>query len=134
MAKLSSAVAGASLSQYPPAGYHTFEIKKVEFKDFDSGSGGFEFKLSVIGSDDVPEAVGRTFFITLVTRKKDGDLNAIGAADVKRIVAAAESKEASEDEDYDTDNLVGKQFAAKLSVKTNEDGQENPRLSQHAAV
>lgn len=133
MAKLGGLVASASTSQFPPVGQHTFEIKTVTYKDYESGAAGFEFKLSVVASDDVAEAVGRTMFYNCVTQKKDGELNEVGAGDLKKIVAAAVSKEASEDPDFDTDELNGLTFSAKLSV-TEKDGQENARLSRHAAA
>ena len=133
MAKLGGSVASASLSNFPPVGQHTFEIKAVDYKEYESGAAGFEFKLFVVASDENDAAIGRTFFFNCVTQKKDGELNSIGAGDVKKIVAAAVSKEASEDSDFDTDDLIGTTFNAKLTVIEKE-GQENARLSRHSAA
>lgn len=133
MAKLGAAVAEASVSQYPPAGDYTFEIVEFNAKTYDSGAGGFEGKFKITEAEDKPEIVGRSLFLNIIVTKKDGDLSPIGAADVKKIVAAVHGKEASEDPEFDTDDLIGTFFAAKLSV-TEKDGQENARLSKHAAV
>jgi hypothetical protein len=133
MAKLGAAVAEASVSQFPPPGDHVFEIKELAEKTYESGAAGFEGKFLVVESEDKPEAVGRTIYLNIITTKKDGELSGIGAADLKKIVAAVHGKEASEDPEFDTDDLIGQRFAAKLSV-TEKDGQENARLSKHAHV
>lgn len=133
MGKLGQAVAEASVSQFPPAGDHVFEIKKLEEKTYESGAAGYEGEFLITESEDKPEAVGRTLYLNIIVTKKDGDLSGIGAADLKKIVAAVFGKEASEDPEFDTDDLIGKFFAATLSVKE-KDGQENARLSKHANV
>ncbi len=134
MPKLGSAVAAASMSQYPPTGFHTYEIKEVEYKvSEETGSEGYQFKFAVIASDEDPSAVKRTFFKYINVIKGDGKLNEMGAGEIRKIVAAAVSAEASADPDYEVDDLVGKTFAAKLSVKE-KDGQEEVRLSRHTAA
>ncbi len=134
MPKLGSAVAAASMSPFPIPGFYTLEIKQVTWKvKEETGSGGFEFQFKTISSDDHPEAQSRTFFKYINITKQDGNLNEMGAGDVRKIVAAAVSLEASADEDFEMDELTGKTFGAQINVKTKE-GQEEVTLSKHTAV
>jgi hypothetical protein len=133
MAKLGAAVASASLSQYPPSGDYTFAIRKFEYAVKESGSGNFEVVLEITESNDKPEVVGRKVYLNINVVKRDGEPNDVGGGDVRKIVAAVFGADASSDPDFDTDELVDQQFFAKLSI-TEKDGQENARLSKHAAV
>ena len=133
MAKLGAAVASASLSQYPPSGDYTFQIKKFDYVVKDSGSGNFEVVLEIVESNDRPETVGRKVYQNINVVTKSGDANEIGGGQVRKIVAAVFGADTSADPDFDTDELIDQQFFAKLSV-TEKDGQEEARLSKHAAV
>jgi len=133
MAKLGAAVAGASLSQYPPAGAYVFIIRKFEYGDNESGSGNYEGVFEIAESEERPELVGRRLFLNINVVKKDGEPNKYGGADVRKIVAAVHGIDASADPEYDTDDLIDMRFFAVLSV-SEKDGQENARLSKHAAA
>lgn len=129
MAKLGAA-ASASTSQYPPVGYHLFEIKEYEYKTFGSGAEGFVFDFKITASEDVPAAVGRTLRLNYITVKSDGTALDIGLAGVKKLVLVTHGKDASEDEDFELDEIIGSSFYAQLSVKE-KDGNENANLSKH---
>ncbi len=132
MGKL-GAIANASTSQYPPVGYHLFEIKSYEEKTFDSGAVGYPFVFKIAASEDKPEAVGRSLMMNFIVAKSDGSPLEMGMADIKKLVLVTHGKDASEDEDFDLDELVGKMFYAQLNVKE-KDGNENARFSKHTPV
>ena len=132
MAKLGSA-ANASVSQYPPVGYHMFEITEYEYKTFGSGAEGYIVDFKIVGSEDKPDAVGRSLRLNYITVKSDGTALEIGLSGMKKLVLVTHGKDESENEDFELDELVGKFFYAQLSVKE-KDGNENANLSKHTAA
>lgn len=78
------------------------------------------------------EDVGRTFTDRIYIHKKDGELNELGIAQLKRYFEVTVGDERANAEDADTDELIGGQFRVQTKfesyeVKDNLTGQTEKR-------
>lgn len=131
MGKIAASMADISTDFKPiEPGLFNFSIEKVEEVEKNAELVGYRVH-SKIDSGSVPEMVGRVFrdYISIVTKK--GEINEVGLSSLKRYFEVTFGKEEVagwSDDDYDTDYLIGRQWAGQLDISSyTPDGETEPR-------
>lgn len=132
MALIKASLADVSTEFKPlDPGIYTFDIAEVEevpSKDDEDTIIAYRVKNKVL---EPTESEGRTFsdYINILTKK--GEVNEIGLANLKRYFEVCFGKEEVagwQDEDYDTDRLVGKTWKGQLTIESyTKEGEVEPR-------
>lgn len=116
-------------------GVHRYEIEEVtEHKDEQTDRIHYALKCKVVevieGGDE--KDVGRSYTDRIHIHTRQGELNEIGLANLKRYFEVTVGEEQANDPDADTDWLIGQQFLGQTGIQTytvtdNLTGQEETR-------
>jgi hypothetical protein len=102
-------------------GVYDFEITKVtEDTNKDTQRTKYTVENKVVGlvSDGEQEAVGRNIRDAIHIHKRDGELNEIGLAQLKRYFEVTVGEERANAEDADTDELVHQRFRGQVVIES----------------
>lgn len=129
MGKIQHSLAEVSTDfQIFPAGVYDFEITKVEEVQKNNQLVAYRVVSKVLTPG---ELFGKSFsdFINLL--KKDGTLNEVGLASLKRYFETVYGKDEVKgwtDDDYDTDMLQGKTWKGQIAIESyTKEGETEPR-------
>jgi hypothetical protein len=102
-------------------GVHRFEVREVtEHVDPDTSRVRYDIQSEVIEviQDGNPEDVGRKLTDRIHIHKRDGDINDFGVAQLKRYFEVCVGEDEANDDDADTDWLIGRQFLGQVGISS----------------
>jgi hypothetical protein len=121
MPRVKASMADVSTDYNPcEPGVAVFQIEEVKENTGDDGRTMYEVRQKIINYQDggKDEDVGRTVTSRVHIHKKDGTLNDIGLAQLKRYFEVTVGEDRANAEDADTDELLNQQFLGQLVIRS----------------
>ena len=101
-------------------GVYKLEVQSVEeHEDEQTGRIHYEIQSKIVAAEDGgnEDDVGRNFRDRIHIHKKDGELNQMGLAQLKRYFEVTVGEDRANADDADTDELVNQQFLGQLTIR-----------------
>jgi len=120
MPRIVASMADVSTDYNPcEPGVARLQIENVEAKT-DNGRTTYFIKNKIVEyiEGGKAEDVNRTVTVRISAHKKDGTLNEMGLAELKRYFEVTVGDERANDPDADTDELHGQQFLGQIAIRS----------------
>jgi hypothetical protein len=132
MGKIKASLADVSTEFFPiDPGEYEMEVVKVEETTSEDGRTVYAIVSKV---SDPGDFHGRQVWDRIHIHKKDGELNPVGLAQLKRYFEAVVGEERANSDDVDTDELIGGTFQAEVTIESYKDKQGKDRQNNRLRV